>query len=129
MRVTKPEDVSATFTKLVEAGDLEGLMTLYEPNVKYITRSGEVAEGIDGVRRALRWVAGFKGKMEVNNDYCIVNGDVALVRAAWRLNGVAADGRRLESRGRSSEVLRRQPDGTWRYAIDHPFGADAPEEK
>jgi ketosteroid isomerase-like protein len=81
------------------------------------------------VRKAFRWVAGFKGKMEVKNEYCLVNGDVALVRAAWHLNGVAADGRRLEGRGRSSEVLRRQSDGTWRYAIDHPYGADAPVEK
>jgi ketosteroid isomerase-like protein len=24
----------------------------------------------------------------------------------------------------SVEIVRRQRDGTWRYVIDHPFGAD-----
>jgi ketosteroid isomerase-like protein len=126
MRVMKPEDMSAVFASLVNAGDLDALADLYETNVRYVSRSGDVAEGVAGVRQAFRWVAGFKGEMEVKNAYCVVAGDIALVRAAWRLNGVAADGRRLEGSGSSAEVLRRQADGAWRYAIDHPRGADAP---
>jgi hypothetical protein len=26
--------------------------------------------------------------------------------------------------GRTAEVARRGPDGTWRYVIDHPMAAD-----
>jgi ketosteroid isomerase-like protein len=29
----------------------------------------------------------------------------------------------VDVQGASAEVIRRQPDGTWRYVIDHPFGA------
>src|SRR5437868_373888 len=120
MRITKPEDMSAAFAQLVNAGDLDALIDLYDANVKYVARSGAVA-----VRDVFRWVAGFKDTMDVKNEYCVVANDIALVRATWKLNGVAVDGRRLDASGDSAEVLRRDVDGTWRYLIDHPYGGEA----
>jgi uncharacterized protein (TIGR02246 family) len=125
MRVTKPEDMSRAFATLVEAGDLEALLTLYDVNVKYVSRSGQIVEGTSGIRNAFQWVLAFKGKFHIENKYCVTNGDTALVHAAWSMNGTGAEGRRVDAQGNSTEVLRRQADGTWRYLIDHPFGAEA----
>ena len=125
MRVTKPEDMSRAFATLVEGGDLEGLLTLYDANVKYVSRSGQIVESISGIRNAFQWALAFKGKFHIENKYCVANGDIALVRAAWRMNGTGAEGKRMDAQGNSTEVLRRQPDETWRYLIDNPFGADA----
>ena len=55
--------------------------------------------------------------MTSENRYAIVNGDLALVGADWEI--VFADGRERVV-GRIAEVLRRQPDGIWRYVLDHP---------
>jgi len=34
----------------------------------------------------------------------------------------ASDGTVHEARGKAVEVVRRQPDGRWLFAIDDPFG-------
>ncbi len=37
--------------------------------------------------------------------------------------GTDDDGNPVELHGSTAEVARRQPDGTWKYVFDHPFGA------
>lgn len=124
MPVTDPNAMSRAFVDAVSAGDLDALLSLYDPNVKYVTRSGRVVEGQAGMRETLERLIAARGKMQINNRYCIVNGDIAIVRAEWSFAGIGPDGRPIESHGNSAEVLRRGSDGAWRYLVDHPFGAD-----
>jgi ketosteroid isomerase-like protein len=124
MPVSRPEEMSRAFAEAVEAADVERLLALYDPSIQYVSRRGEVAHGLDGVRRAFRWLEGFVGKVETENQYCIVCGDTALVRAVWRIRGTGAGGRVIDSEGLSAEVLRRGADGVWRYIVDHPFGGN-----
>ena len=42
--------------------------------------------------------------------------------AKWVLEGTGPDGKPMRMEGQSAEVARRQPDGTWRFAIDNPHG-------
>ena len=49
-------------------------------------------------------------------------GDLALVTAEWQLAMTGPDGNPATMTGQSVEVLRRQPDGRWLFAIDFPFG-------
>ena len=39
------------------------------------------------------------------------------------LEGTRPDGRPVKSTLHTLEVVRRQPDGSWRYVIDDPFGS------
>jgi ketosteroid isomerase-like protein len=57
------------------------------------------------------------------SSYAIEAGDLALLRGEWQLKGTGPDGRSLETAGNDIEVARRQADGTWRFVIDHAFGA------
>jgi ketosteroid isomerase-like protein len=51
--------------------------------------------------------------------------ELALLRSQWEMTGRDLSGQPLEpTRHSSTEVVRRQSDGTWRYVIDHPSGAD-----
>jgi ketosteroid isomerase-like protein len=124
MPVTDPNDMSRAFVNAVNAGDLNALLGLYDPNVKYVLRSGKTVEGKSGVRETLERLIAAKGEMRINNKYCIVNGEIALVRAEWSFAGIGADGKPMESHGNSAEVLRCGSDGIWRYLVDSPFGAD-----
>lgn len=54
----------------------------------------------------------------------IRNGDLALCQGEWTLQRVDPAGAASEIVGRSVEVLRRQPDGTWCYLIDDPFAGE-----
>jgi ketosteroid isomerase-like protein len=38
------------------------------------------------------------------------------------LEGTGADGKPMKIEGQSAEVARRQPDRTWLFVIDNPYG-------
>jgi hypothetical protein len=40
------------------------------------------------------------------------------------VSGIDADGKPFTANGKSMEVVRRQPDGTWRFVIDNPHGGE-----
>jgi len=47
----------------------------------------------------------------------------ALVVADWTLDANNADGSPLHLAGQTADVVRRQSNGHWLFAIDSPFGA------
>jgi ketosteroid isomerase-like protein len=61
--------------------------------------------------------------MQMRTAFALKCGDVALLRGEWTLKGTGPDGAAIEMSGKNVEVARRQSDSTWRFAIDHPFGA------
>jgi ketosteroid isomerase-like protein len=50
----------------------------------------------------------------------LVADDVALAVSAWSMTGAAPDGSPVIKDGRSADVVRRQPDGSWKVLIDSP---------
>ena len=50
--------------------------------------------------------------------------DIALLSNEYTLEGTGEDGKPFTLTGKTSEVVRRQPDGRWLYIIDHPSGAE-----
>ena len=55
MPATEPEQLHRLFEQAFNAGDLEALMELYEPDAALIPQPGVTVEGSDGIRDALRW--------------------------------------------------------------------------
>jgi ketosteroid isomerase-like protein len=39
----------------------------------------------------------------------------------WQMSAKRPDGRPVEAAGKALEVVRRQPDGTWRFILDDPY--------
>ncbi|HZS33316.1 MAG TPA: SgcJ/EcaC family oxidoreductase [Methylomirabilota bacterium] len=121
----EPVEAHTRFREAFNAGDLQALMALYEPDAVLIPQPGaEPVRGLQAIRSALEGFLGLKGRLELETTYVVRHGDVALLRSAWRFRGTGPDGRPVEMAHRSAEVVRRQPDGSWRYVIDHPFGSD-----
>ena len=50
---TKPENWPQAFELRLNAGDLDAVMTLYEPDAQFVTTSGEILVGHDAIRKAL----------------------------------------------------------------------------
>jgi uncharacterized protein (TIGR02246 family) len=100
-------------------------MALYEPDAILVPQPGmEPVKGTGAIRTALEGFLALKGRLELETKHVLQHGDIALLRAAWRLKGTGPDGQRVEMAHGSAEVVRRQPDGSWRYIIDHPYGSD-----
>ena len=124
MAVGKPEEMHARFTEAFNNADAPALLALYEPNAAFVAQPGQPVTGIDAVSGALAQYLALKGTIKMATTYIVEAGDTALLRGQWQLNGTGADSRPVEMRGNSIEILRRQSDGTWRFVIDHPFGAE-----
>ena len=46
--------------------------------------------------------------------------------SADEIRGTGADGRSVDLSGTGTDVVRRDADGLWRYAVDNPFGGLKP---
>jgi uncharacterized protein (TIGR02246 family) len=118
MKISQPADIHRAVEEAFNAQDLEGLVSLYEKDARMATPDGSVAEGIDAIREQWQGFLAMNGRMTLKTRFVVEMGDVALLRNDWSF---ASDDAELASS--ASEVVRRQPDGTWRYVIDHPFGS------
>jgi len=124
MKVYKPEDMNSAFAEAFNSGNIESLIALYEPGAVLVPKPGQVVEGTEAIRAALQELLSLKGYMQSENQYTLVHGEIALLRAKVHLAGTGTDGARLEINNHTAEVVRRQPDGSWLYILDHPYGAD-----
>jgi uncharacterized protein (TIGR02246 family) len=123
MAAKTPQEVQSQWAQAFNAQDLEGLMRLYDPDAWFVPEPGRSVHGHDAIRGALEQFLALGAKITLESDYVLATEDVALVRGRWHLTGTAPDDTPLDMRGSSSEVMRRQSDGTWAYVIDHPYGA------
>jgi ketosteroid isomerase-like protein len=126
MAAHKPEDIHKLWAEAFDAGDLEALLSLYEPTARIVPKPGEPAVGgsPEVLREVLSGFLAVRGTIEIKTTSVIETGELALLCSEWRLRGTSPHGRAVDVTHRSAEVVRRQPDGTWRYLIDNPFGAD-----
>jgi uncharacterized protein (TIGR02246 family) len=120
--VKRPEDMPANFERLFNSGDLDGLVALYEKDALFVDGEGKEHRGLAAIRGVLTGFLTGRPSIALRGVYCRTMGDLALGRVAWTLTGKDAAGQRTEVGGVSSELMRRQSDGSWKFAIDLPVG-------
>lgn len=103
----------------VNAGDVDALVALYEPDAHLLGEDGAVAVGSDAIREVWATLVSFGGRISMTTRYAVERDDIALLSNVWSFE---IDGAEVAS-AITSEVARRQPDGTWRYVIDNPYAA------
>ena len=121
--VQQAADLVQAFAAAYNAGRVEGLLDLHEPNALAVDKDGGEHRGQEALGRNLERLLALGGTMTSVNRFTLVQGDVALLSAEWKVDSKDANGAPLIVSGRSAEVARRQADGRWLYIIDHPFGA------
>jgi ketosteroid isomerase-like protein len=122
--VMRPEDLHPTLSEAYNAGDVEALLSVYEPNAAYVIKPGRVTGSPAELRAALQHVIALRGRLSVNPQSFTRFDDLVLVLGTFTLSGRRGDGTPFERVSRFADVLRRQPDGSWRIAIDHPYDGD-----
>ncbi len=123
MPARTPKDAHDLFVQYFNEGDLEKVISLYEPNATLVMMS-EPVQGHDAIRRAMSAFLSFKGHMELHVDKIFRTDDVALLFSSWTLTGTdPEDGSPRVTSGQTSDVVRKQPDGSWLFVIDNPEGA------
>jgi ketosteroid isomerase-like protein len=105
----QPEDLGRLFLERANAGDVDGLVALYELDAVLAFPSGQVTKGSQAIRQVYERLLADRPTFAAGEQRpALRNGDLALTTT------------RLPAGGATVEVARRQPDGTWLWMIDQP---------
>lgn len=126
MPAHKPEECDLLISDAIKAKDMEAVLALYEPNAAFVLASGEVVTGQAAIRKAIQPFMELE-QFDFTTDikaFLNADQDIAMLRGTWTATAKGPDGKLIKLAGKNVEVVRRQPDGTWRFMIDNPQGAD-----
>lgn len=115
-----PADWPRLFEHHLNGGDLEAVVALYEPDARFVSRSGETLVGRDRVRQVLAGMIETETRLQSRVVRAVTVGDVALLYTDFEGTTVDPAGRRVHVHHRAIEVLRRQPDGAWKLIVGDP---------
>jgi uncharacterized protein (TIGR02246 family) len=122
MPARSAEECDRLFAEHLNAGDLDGLIALYETTGSLVQQDGSVASGHVALREALGGFLAMQPKIRMNVVQVVKSGDeLAVLYNDWSTAVVGPDGQAMQMAGKAIEVVRRQPDGTWLFAVDAPF--------
>jgi uncharacterized protein (TIGR02246 family) len=117
---THPAQLHELCQNAFNAANDEALAALYEEDAVFVTGTGSSLTGRAAIRNAYRSFWAMKPVMRLETASLVERGDLALLEGKWVLIGASPEGDQVHITGTSHEVVRRQPDGTWLYAIDDP---------
>lgn len=122
MAARTPEETDQLFARYANGGDLAGLAALYEPRGCLVAQDGTVATGPAAIREALSGLVGARPQLRMNVHRVVRAGDdLAVLYNDWTMSATGPDGATVEMAGKATEVVRRQADDTWLFAVDDPW--------
>jgi uncharacterized protein (TIGR02246 family) len=124
MPARTPEELPRLFAEAFSAHDLEAALALYEPGATLIPLPGQVATGTEAIREALDATLTLEPKFDLELNKAFEASDIALLFSDWTLSTTDPAGNAVEMEGRTTDVARRQPDGSWLFVIDDPYGPE-----
>mgnify|MGYP001791368623 FL=1 len=116
----RPRDIADCVSAYLQAGDFAGITTLFHPDCQiFFPPDQPPSVGIAGARAAFESFLDIRPSIESEVFSEVINGDIALLRANWR---VVTPYGALISEGQSTGVAKKLPNGGWGYLIDCPNG-------
>lgn len=109
---TDPAEHTAVFVRAYNSGDIDAVRLLFEPDAVLVAEPGESVTGEDIFSLTKEFLDGGQ-PMSATTRHVYTAGDIALLIVDWSVDGAT---------GTSTDVIRRGPDGRWRYLIDNPAG-------
>ena len=124
MELPGPLDVVTQLVMAMNACDLESALTLFELEASFVMKPGVIVNGTAGIRQALEKFMALKPTLIIEAQQIVQADNVAQYCARWSMKGIDPMGTTVQLGGRSSSILRRQPDGRWLFLVDNPWGTD-----
>ena len=108
--------------ELLLSGDLDGILELYEKGASFVNQDRQVLVGHDAIRTGFEVLAAAKPRLRSNIVRTMRNGDnLAVLYNDWTMSVTPPGGEPMQMTGKAIEVVCKQSDGSWRFAIDDPW--------
>ncbi|HKY07164.1 MAG TPA: nuclear transport factor 2 family protein [Candidatus Binatia bacterium] len=114
MSATSPEEICRLFKEAMAKGDLEAVLSVYDPEAVFLKPSRETTKGREELRRELAPLAAAKAGFDYDVRQVVQADDIALMHTKWKVSTPQP------MTVYAIEVARRQPDGSWRWLIGDP---------
>ena len=115
-----PAHIHVLFLEAFNAGDIDSLVALYEPDAVLVV-NGQPVAGQELIRNAYESFLARRPRMALKTRSAVMFDDsLAVLHGDWILEPSSTDETGKTTRGLSTEVVRRQADGSWRFVIDNP---------
>ena len=122
MAASTPQEMLDAFLERFNAGDVEGVLAHYESDAAFVDEPGKVVQGTDALRESISKFIAMKPTLTLTKTATILAGDIGTNCSKWTLTGTGPDGEPVSMEGVAIDVIRRQPDGSWKMVIDNPWG-------
>lgn len=113
-------DLHQAWGERFNAGDVDGMLALGEPDSAFVPQPGTLVTGHD-YEAALGGFVAMGLPINLTLRHSHVCGDIALLIYDWTIKGTDTAGNQVDLAGSTADVARRGADG-WRFVIDNPFG-------
>jgi len=117
----RAEDAHATLAAAFNTGDAATVLNMYDFTGIFVPEPGKPVSGKEQFEAAIKAILSIKGKMEIKTVYCLQTGNIAVGRSEWSIT----EGDEVKISATGIEVMKQQPDGSWKIVVDHAFGAEA----
>jgi uncharacterized protein (TIGR02246 family) len=124
MSAQAPEQCDELFGKYANARDLDNLVALYEEQASLMNEDGTAVNGTAAIRNTLQGIFATLPEATITMKVLRVakaGDDLAVLYNDWSLVGKSTDGAEVLMNHKTIEIMRRQADGTWRFAVDDPY--------
>ena len=112
-------DAHATLAAAFNTGCVDTVLSMYDFNGIIVPEPNKPVSGRQQFEEAIKAILSIKGTMEIKTVYCLETNGLAVGRSEWNIT----DGDEVKVSAKGIEVMKQQPDGTWKIIIDHAFGA------
>jgi uncharacterized protein (TIGR02246 family) len=119
------------FAAAANAGNLDGVIAVYAEDAFLLPPNLPPQKGRDAIRKFWGGLLGaYTTRFEINSETVEGRGDLAYTVGQYKLSATpkAKGPPPIEEEGKFVEVLKRQPDGSWKYVVDM-YSANSPPKK
>jgi uncharacterized protein (TIGR02246 family) len=118
-------DVHPIYMKAFNVGDIEAIVACYESDGCFVSASGRIARGSTELREVYRKTFANRPAFQLDVRKVLAAGnDLALVIGEWTSRAQTPNGDIKVWSGTYTDIVRKQPDGTWKLVLDNSHGVE-----
>jgi uncharacterized protein (TIGR02246 family) len=121
VQASQPQDLPQRFHQGFSSGDVEAIVSLYEPGGVIAPDPKQIVPGHAAIRAMVAAFLAQLPRVSLFESEAVQVGDLALVWSRWAVKTTDSSGHESEMNITPILVARRQPDGRWLVVIDRPL--------